>query len=83
MSNREFSRDNLVFRLRQENAGGLRRPLSNDGRRVRRVDCLPTYQGYAGVLHGGVISTLMDEVMAHAVLSRVGRAPTVEIACSS
>jgi uncharacterized protein (TIGR00369 family) len=31
------------------------------------------------VLHGGVISTLLDEAMAHALLSRVGRAPTVEI----
>ena len=80
MTKREFARDNLCFVCGPENAGGLRLdPSSEDGRALIEWTPPATYQGYAGVLHGGVISTLMDEAMAHAVLSRVGRAPTVEI----
>lgn len=28
----------------------------------------PAYQGYAGILHGGILSTLLDEAMAYAVM---------------
>lgn len=28
----------------------------------------PSYQGYAGIVHGGVLSTLLDESMAYAVM---------------
>jgi uncharacterized protein (TIGR00369 family) len=80
MANREFARDDLCFVCGRDNAGGLRLdPSSEDGRALLEWTPEPTYQGYAGVLHGGIISTLLDETMAHAVLSRVGRAPTVEI----
>lgn len=81
MSNDDFARDDLCFVCGQDNPGGLQlHPESGDGRAV--IDWIPpaTYQGYAGVLHGGVISTLLDEAMAHAALSLAGRAPTVEIA---
>ena len=27
----------------------------------------PEFQGYRGVLHGGIVATLLDEAMAHAV----------------
>lgn len=30
----------------------------------------PEFQGYAGALHGGIISTLLDEVMANHLLSQ-------------
>jgi FO synthase subunit 1 len=29
----------------------------------------PAFQGYAGIVHGGILSTLMDEAMAHAVMN--------------
>ncbi len=29
----------------------------------------PAHQGYAGIVHGGILSTLLDEVMAHAVIA--------------
>ena len=28
----------------------------------------PAYQGYAGIVHGGILSTLLDEAMAYAVM---------------
>ncbi len=81
MTNSAFDRDDLCFVCGQDNPGGLRlNPESQEGRAVIDWTPPPTYQGYAGVLHGGVISTLLDEAMAHAALSLVGRAPTVEIA---
>ncbi|NPV53289.1 MAG: PaaI family thioesterase [Firmicutes bacterium] len=39
-----------------------------------RVACCFTpradYQGYAGITHGGIISTVLDEAMAHAIISQ-------------
>ncbi|MBN1825560.1 MAG: PaaI family thioesterase [Candidatus Eisenbacteria bacterium] len=37
------------------------------------------YQGWSGVLHGGVISTLLDEAMAYATGSLAEGAATAEI----
>jgi uncharacterized protein (TIGR00369 family) len=28
----------------------------------------PAYQGYAGIVHGGILGTLLDEAMAYAVM---------------
>ncbi len=30
----------------------------------------PAYQGYAGIVHGGILSTLLDEAMAYAVMGQ-------------
>lgn len=37
------------------------------------------YQGYKGVFHGGLVSTLLDEIMAKAVLARQRYCMTVEM----
>ncbi len=37
------------------------------------------YQGYPGIMHGGLVSTLLDEAMAHAVVAQVGPAVTGEL----
>ena len=37
------------------------------------------YQGYAGILHGGVISTLLDAAMVHCLFARGVRAVTAEM----
>jgi uncharacterized protein (TIGR00369 family) len=76
----EFLRDDYCFACGQENPDGLRlRPEAGEGKATVRWTPPLHYQGYAGVLHGGVIATLIDEVMAHAALSLVGRAPTAEL----
>lgn len=38
-----------------------------------------THQGYQGVLHGGIISTLLDEVMAQALIAQGILAVTAKI----
>ena len=44
-----------------------------------RWEASPDYEGYTGVLHGGIICTLLDEAMAKAVITRGWRAMTVEL----
>jgi uncharacterized protein (TIGR00369 family) len=51
----------------EKNQGGLR--LSFDIDREKRTlkttfTALPIFQGYDGIVHGGIISTLLDEAMA-------------------
>jgi uncharacterized protein (TIGR00369 family) len=75
-----FERDDSCFACGQQNENGLRlQPAAAEGRAVVRWTPLPQYQGYAGVLHGGIISTILDETMAHAAISLVGRAATAEL----
>jgi len=76
-----FDRDDFCFVCGQKNEDGLRvRPRSADGRCTHEWVPPECYQGYAGILHGGIISTLLDEAMAHAALSAAGTSPTVEFA---
>ena len=37
------------------------------------------YEGYPGIMHGGIISTLLDEVMAKVILSKGQTAVTTEL----
>ncbi|GAB4276455.1 MAG: hypothetical protein Kow0029_18420 [Candidatus Rifleibacteriota bacterium] len=39
----------------------------------------PAYQGYAGIVHGGILSTLMDEAMAYAVMNNEILAVTADM----
>lgn len=39
----------------------------------------PSHQGYAGIVHGGIIATLLDEVMAHSIISSGIRVVTADI----
>jgi hypothetical protein len=51
-----------------DNPGGLHIQFYTDGE-VAYGEYVPltSYQGYDGVLHGGILSTLLDEVMAKAL----------------
>ena len=51
----------------EKNSGGLRLTFEIDKeKRTLRTTFLPTpvYQGWDGVVHGGILSTLLDEAMA-------------------
>jgi uncharacterized protein (TIGR00369 family) len=50
-----------------ENPGGLRLSFHIDKEKKTLTTTFvgnPVYQGYDGILHGGIISTLLDEAMA-------------------
>ena len=37
------------------------------------------HQGFRGTMHGGLVATLLDETMAHAVISNCGPAVTADL----
>jgi len=59
------------FNLRYEpaDANGISATFSGDRK----------HEGYTGILHGGVISALLDTVMAHCLLAKSIRAVTGEL----
>lgn len=74
-------RDSNCFACGKDNPIGLHLEVeSRDG--VARVEFTPTsrYEGYSGYTHGGIISTLLDEVMAWAAKSLGIKTMTAELA---
>jgi uncharacterized protein (TIGR00369 family) len=53
------------------NAQGIRMPLHIEPDRAwSDLEIEPRFQGWEGIAHGGILATLLDEVMAWAVASR-------------
>lgn len=76
----DFGDDRYCFICGENNPSGLQ--LSPEGKNGEgTIHWVPSreYQGYTGVLHGGIVSALLDEAMAYAAMSIVDRAATVEI----
>jgi uncharacterized protein (TIGR00369 family) len=77
-----MERDNHCFGCGPDNPAGLRLTFesSPDGT-VRSTCTIPErFQGYQDVVHGGILATLLDEVMAHAVLRATeGNAATAQL----
>ncbi|MBI2940758.1 MAG: PaaI family thioesterase [Chloroflexi bacterium] len=63
-----------------ENPIGLRLRFSEtaEGATAEFVAC-PEHQGWDGIVHGGIILTLLDEALSWAVLYKCGVAVTAEI----
>ncbi len=54
-----------------KNQFGLQAKFYYDGQRaVSEVIALDKFEGYHGIYHGGIISTILDEVMIKAVLAK-------------
>lgn len=63
-----------------ENPDGLRiRFFQENNEAVAECVADEKFQGYKGIFHGGLISTLLDEIMAKAVLAEKRFAMTVAI----
>lgn len=73
--------DGYCFACGRNNEKGLH--LKFTGNPDRSITALftaaRTHQGYQGVLHGGIISTLLDEVMAQALIAQGILAVTAKI----
>ena len=72
--------DHYCFACGTENPGGLHLVFERGGRGVRAFFTPERrHQGYKGIVHGGIISTILDEAMAHAAI-KAGYLPvTAEI----
>ena len=63
-----------------ENPHGLRIPFFyEDGQAVAEYTADTKFQGYRGIFHGGLVATLLDEIMAKAVLAQKRYCMTVEM----
>lgn len=59
---------------------GMRVEYEKDGQSaICRLSLERRFQGWTGIAHGGVVSTLMDEIMAHAVIHHLGQGMTTDM----
>jgi acyl-coenzyme A thioesterase PaaI-like protein len=66
MDKRELRRDNYCFVCGKENPKGMHLSFKRENGKVYARFSLPKYyQGYDNVIHGGIISLILDEAMAY------------------
>lgn len=64
---RELPHTKSCFVCGEENSVGLRQRFATDGRVVStRFTPRPEHAGFKGVVHGGILATLLDEIMVWA-----------------
>lgn len=74
--------DGFCFACGQDNPHGLGMRVAyadEDQSASCRLSLAKRFQGWSGIAHGGVVSTLLDEIMAHAVIHHVGQALTTDM----
>ncbi|MCK4341833.1 MAG: PaaI family thioesterase [Phycisphaerae bacterium] len=57
----------------------LKFAASDDGRVQARFDCDAAFEGYAGMLHGGVVASLLDGAMTNCMFAHGIPAVTAEL----
>lgn len=66
-----YHQDEYCFGCGQENPVGLKLVFDDDGDLVRsRFTPSKEYQGWNGVVHGGILFTLLDEAGGYAIISK-------------
>ncbi len=77
---KEILRYSNCFVCGDQNRHGLKARFFFDGEKaVSEITATPEFEGYRGIYHGGVISSLLDEVMIKAILARGKYVVTVEL----
>ena len=68
---KEVVRYKKCFVCGEENIGGLKAKFLWDGNQATTtITALTEYEGYHGIYHGGIVATLLDEVMLKAILAK-------------
>jgi uncharacterized protein (TIGR00369 family) len=76
----ELQNDGMCFACGPRNPIGLKLQFNfEDGRYVARFTPRQEHQGYDSMMHGGLISTLLDEAMAKLVYEKGNMAVTGEL----
>jgi uncharacterized protein (TIGR00369 family) len=80
MKSVEFADNSMCFACGKKNADGLHLEFDYTGKHVRTTVAFPKkFQGYGNIVHGGLISTVLDETMV-TLLNRMGHlAVTAEL----
>ena len=75
--NKELIDDRYCFACGPLNPIGLHMEVSfRDNKALSRLALKREFQGWSEMVHGGVLATILDEIMAHAVVHYVGQAVT-------
>ncbi|MEO0068998.1 MAG: PaaI family thioesterase [candidate division WOR-3 bacterium] len=76
----ELKDTQTCFACGKNNPDGLKLPIEVDETGARFTYKIPRkYEGWSGIAHGGIIATLLDELMAWAVRPRGYRTVTAEM----
>jgi len=76
----EFVADRMCFACGPDNPIGLRLQFHLEGDiYVTTLVADPAFQGYQDILHGGIVATLLDEVMARYVWEKYGPSATAKL----
>ncbi len=76
----ELEADNYCFACGPDNPFGLHMTFSDEGEDyVCRWTARGQHQGWSAILHGGIVSTLLDEVMTWRLVSLGKNVVTAEI----
>ncbi|MBD3401255.1 PaaI family thioesterase [candidate division GN15 bacterium] len=77
---KEVAKYSGCFVCGDQNEHGLQAKFYYDGRRATtKVTAREMFEGYKNIYHGGIISTLLDEVMIKAILAQDIFAVTAEM----
>jgi acyl-coenzyme A thioesterase PaaI-like protein len=72
--------DHYCFACGARNPIGLHLRFSyGEGTAEARFTPEQVHEGYPGLMHGGLVATLLDEAMAHAVIAAHGQAATGDL----
>ena len=67
---KEIAKYSHCFVCGDQNESGLRiKFYADDGGAVARYTTQEGFQGYRGITHGGILATLLDEIMAKAIIA--------------
>jgi uncharacterized protein (TIGR00369 family) len=78
---RPIARDSLCFCCGADNERGLHLSITypEKGTAETSLEVPSWFTGWKSMTHGGLLATLLDEIMAHACLAMAQRAVTAEI----
>jgi uncharacterized protein (TIGR00369 family) len=80
MSGLDLSDDSMCFCCGSRNPDGLGLEFEFDGREVSTTVSFPKkFQGYRDIVHGGLLSTVLDEVMVTLLIKMGQLAATAEL----
>jgi acyl-coenzyme A thioesterase PaaI-like protein len=72
--------NNMCFACGKDNPIGLKMTFAAAGDDYQsEIEIKENYQGFAGIAHGGIIATALDEVMAQLLLYRSEKALTAKL----
>lgn len=78
--NNKFLMDNKCFACGSENPIGLRLNIRENQEGVSAlIKLCPFFQGYHEVIHGGIVSTILDEMAVWASFKKGHKAVTAEL----